>query len=284
MSWLGVVTKKLPSTKKVSVILSPGETYSFDPDRMKLFVLGKEVKILGYSNIIRGELGKARLIKKDIGWFVHVTIKFKGRREKPKGLIAVYVNEEFLTAGNDEIVVQIPTRYYDALHLIKLAEGLKKKYGETFYHSRHIQERYKQLYMRAKNIQVDFAKKAGNWVVDTAKSLGANTIALEDLRGFWEKLDRMQKTLLQYNRIQKWIEWQARKYGMNVIYVSPRITSLTCPKCKGKMVDLGNRTVKCLNCGYEDNRDYVAVYNLYGRGRWALSTALGVSSPKEESY
>ena len=282
-SWLGEMTRKLPSTKKVSVILSSGITYSFDPDRMKLFVLGKDVKILGYSRVIRGELSQARLIKKDMGWFVHVTIKFKGRREKPKGIIAVDVNQEFLTAGNNEVVVQIPTRYYDALHLIKLAEGLKEKYGETFYHSRHIQHRYEELWVRAKNIQVDFAKKAGEWVVDVARGLGANTIVLEDLRGLWEKLDKMQKTLLQYSRIQKWIEWQAKKHGMNVVYVSPRYTSLTCPKCKGAMVDLGNRTVKCLNCGYEDNRDYVAVYNLYGRGRWALSTALGVSSPKEES-
>ena len=59
--------------------------------------------------------------------------------------------------------------------------------------------------MRAKNVQVDFAKKAGKWVVDVARSMSANTIVLE---GLWEK---------------------------------------------------------------------------YGRGHWALSTALGVSSPKEES-
>ena len=261
-SWLGEVTKKLPSVKNVSVILSPSKTYSFDPDRMKLYVLGEEVKILGYSKIYRGELSEARLRRKNDNWYVHVVVKFEGRRKKPKEPIAVYVNEEFVTAGNYEVVVQIPTRYHEALHLIKLAEGLKAKYGKTFYHSRHIQHRYKELYVRAKNVQVDFAKKAGKWVVDTAKSLGANVIVLEDLKGLWGKLDRMQRFLLQYNRIQKWIEWQARKYGMSVIYVSPRHTSLTCPKCKGPMKDIGNRTVKCLNCGYEDNSDYVAVKNI----------------------
>ena len=283
-AWLGEVTKKLPAVKTMAVVLSPGITYSFDPDRMKLFILGREVKVLGYSEIYRGELSEARLLKKDNGWFVHIAVKFKGRKVKPKGIIAVDINEEFITAGNEEAVVQIPTRYHDAMHLIKLAEGLKVKYGKTFYHSKRIQQRYKELWKRAKNIQVDFAKKAGKWVVDVAKKLGANTIVLEDLKGLWEKLDRTQKFLLQYKRVQNWIEWQARKYGLNVIYVSPPSTPLKCPKCKGPMVDTGNRTVKCLNCGYEDNRDYVAVYNLYGRGRWALSTALGMSSPIREGY
>lgn len=284
-SWIGVKIKgahepkRLPKIKKVSVILTPGITFSFDIYNQKLYILGKETKILGHSKLYFGELAQSRLIKKDDGWYLHTTVRMKERRVRPRGLIAVDINEEFIMAGNNEIVVDIPTRFYDAWHYIKVAEGLKEKYGEKFKYSRRIQFRYRQLYKKAKLILMDSAKKIGKWVVDVATMLNANVIVLEKIQGL--DMSKTMSLLFQYKRIQEWIEWQARKHGMKVLYVSPRYSSLTCPKCKGPMTETKDRMVKCLNCGFEDNRDYVAVRNLYGRGYWLLSTALRKSSPEK---
>ena len=277
-SWLGGESKKLPKARKVSVILTPGKTYDFNAHNISLSILGEETKILGYSILYYGEIAEARLLKKDNGWFVHITVRMKQKNVKPLGLVAVNINGDFIVVGNDKVVVEIPTRFYDAWHYVKVAEGLKKKYGKKFKHSKHILSRYKYFYKRAKSILVDSAKKMGKWAIDVALALNANVIALEKIRGL--KMSKTSAMLFQYSRIQWWIEWQARKHGLKVIKVPPIHSSPTCPRCKAYMVETENRMVKCLNCGYEEDRDYMAVKNLYGRGRWLLSTALRKSFGK----
>ncbi|MCY0883988.1 MAG: zinc ribbon domain-containing protein, partial [Acidianus infernus] len=79
--------------------------------------------------------------------------------------------------------------------------------------------------------------------------------------------------LMQYRRIQYWIEWQAKKHGMIVEYVNPRYSSVSCPKCGHKMVEIAYRYFHCPSCGYENDRDVIAVMNLNGRGSLTLSTA-----------
>jgi len=89
--------------------------------------------------------------------------------------------------------------------------------------------------------------------------------------------------LMQYRRIQQWIEWQAKKYGLKVIKISPAYSSATCPKCGALMRESGYRTPKYEKCGFEEHRDYVSVLNLYGRGSLTLSTAHGMKGGKGHS-
>jgi putative transposase len=55
---------------------------------------------------------------------------------------------------------------------------------------------------------------------------------------------------MQYRRVQYWIEWQAKKSGLKIVYVDPRY-STHCPKC--------------VKCGYENDCDVIAIMNLYER-------------------
>ena len=125
---------------------------------------------------------------------------------------------------------------------------------------------------------MDFAKKVGRWIVDIALLLKANVIVLERLTkminrvGDLRKNYRLKLYLMQYRRIQKWIEWEAQKHGLKVIKVNPAYSSTTCPKCGTLMKESDYRTFHCPNCGFEENRDYIAVLNLYGRGLLHLST------------
>jgi len=38
--------------------------------------------------------------------------------------------------------------------------------------------------------------------------------------------------------LQSWIEWQAKKECLAIIYVNPTNTSKTCPKCKSLNTEL----------------------------------------------
>nr|WP_277346523.1 zinc ribbon domain-containing protein [Acidianus sulfidivorans] len=126
---------------------------------------------------------------------------------------------------------------------------------------------------------LDFAKKVGKQIVDEAKRLNANVIVLENLNRMINRVNHLSKNyrdklyLMQYRRVQEWIQQQAMKRGMKVIFVDAKYSSQTCPKCGSKMTESGYRTLKCEKCGFEENRDYIAVMNLYGRGSLSLSTA-----------
>jgi len=101
-------------------------------------------------------------------------------------------------------------------------------------------------------------------------------VAIDDLTGLKEKIRELPKehrtkmTLLAYRRLLWWIKWQAAKRGVVVVEVDPRGTSTTCPKCGGKMTEVGHRRMKCTACSYEEDRDVVAILNIEKRGHKRL--------------
>jgi putative transposase len=71
--------------------------------------------------------------------------------------------------------------------------------------------------------------------------------------------------LMQYRRVQYWIEWQAKKNGLKVIYVDPHYSFTHCSKCCNEMKEASHRHFKCVKCGYENDRDVIAIMSLYER-------------------
>jgi len=299
LSWLENPNRKKskPRIKSVSVILTPKASYNLDLNKMRLSILGYETPILGYSRTLLQyrdyKIAEAKLVKRGKSWFLFITFK-KGKEKKkeefkPTGVIAVDINQDFITVGNDKQIIEVPTRLDDAYHYVLEAHKLQKKYPTKWRYSKKILNRIAHFYRRARNILVDFAKKAGKWVVEIALLLRANVIVLEKLKKLVNHVNELRKDyrlklyLMQYRRIQKWIEWQAKKYGLKVIKVSPAYSSTTCPKCGALMKESGYRTFRCPNCGFEDHRDYIAVLNLYGRGSLTLSTAHGMKGGKNHS-
>jgi len=319
LSWLENPRKNKtkPRIKSVSVILTPKLSYNLNLKKMRLSIMGCKTPILGYSSTLLlykdRKIAEAKLVKRGKDWFIHITFSKKEEKGKAKkkeeglttesenkeekkkeefkvtGIVAVDVNQDFLTVGNDKAVVEIPTRLDDAYHYVEEAQKLQQKYPTKWKYSKHIQNRIAHFFRRERNILMDFAKKVGRWIVDIALLLKANVIVLERLTkmikhvGDLRKNYRLKLYLMQYGRIQKWIEWEAQKYGLKVIKVNPAYSSTTCPKCGTLMKESDYRTFRCPNCGFEEHRDYISVLNLYGRGTLHLSTAHGVKGGKDYS-
>ncbi len=275
---------RFPILKNVSLWLTPKASYTVNFNAMTARILGQEVKIIGYPrNLIKYkdfQVKEARLVKREDRWYLNVTMKKQILIEKEvKGIVAVDINMDLITLGNNKQVIEVPTRLDDAAHFKKLAANLQKKHPRRWKENRRILNRTKGFHKKARNIVQDFARKAGKQVVEEAKRLNADYIVLEDLNRMITRVKNLKKGyrdrlyLMQYKRVQYWIEWQAKKNGLNVVYVNPAYSSTTCPHCGAKMAESGYRTLKCERCGYEDNRDHIAVFNLYGRGSLTLSTA-----------
>jgi len=303
ISWLGNLNEKKskPRIKSVSVILTPGLSYNLNLKRVRLSILGYKTQILGYSRTLSlykdWKITEAKLVKRGKNWFLHITFERvdenkKGRKKENKqkekkeeeefkvtGIVAVDVNQDFIMVGNDKKVIEIATRLDDAKHYVNETQKLQKKYPTKWKSSKHILNRVAHFYRRERNILIDFAKKVGKWIVEIALLLKANVIVLEELNKMIYRVNDLRKNyrlklyLMQYSRIQRWVEWQAKKYGLRVKYVNPAYSSTSCPRCGTLMKESNYRTFKCPRCGFEENRDYMAVLNLYGRGSLTFSTA-----------
>jgi IS605 OrfB family transposase len=276
---------RFPRVYKPTVWLTPKASYnvSFDKMTVRIASVG-ELPILGYPRNLKEYMSwrmrEARLVIKSGKAFLKVVFE-KPREEsvKPKESIAVDVNmSEIVVGKDDEHYVRIPTRLHEVHHWKSLAENLQKKYPRRWRGNKRILYRVRSFHQRARRVMEDFARKVGKWVVEIAEDFGANVIKLESLKNLIKNVDKLPKEfrdklyLMQYRRLQYWISWQAKKRGMTVEFVNPKYSSVSCPKCGQRMVEVSHRWFKC-SCGYENDRDVIAVVNLNGRGSLTLSTA-----------
>ena len=92
--------------------------------------------------------------------------------------------------------------------------------------------RVRSFHVKAKRVAEDFARKVEKWVV-RAKRMGASIIKLESLKNLIRNVDRLAKEfrdklyLMQYHRVQRWIQWQAKKQCLLVEFVNPKYSSFT---------------------------------------------------------
>ncbi|MFP3163833.1 MAG: RNA-guided endonuclease TnpB family protein [Acidianus sp.] len=275
---------RFPRVYKPTVWLTPKASYNVSLEAMIVRIASVgELPILGYPRNLREYMSwrmrEARLVIKDGKAFLKVVFEKDEESIEPKESIAVDINmAEVVVGKDDKHYVRIPTRLHEVHHWKSLAENLQKKYPRRWRENKRILYRVRSFHLKARRIMEDFARKVGKWVVEIAEDFGANVIKLENLRNLIKNVDRLPREfrdklyLMQYRRIQYWIEWQAKKRGMTVEFVNASYSSVSCPKCGQKMREVSHRWFKC-SCGYENDRDVIAIMNLNGRGSLTLSTA-----------
>ncbi|MEM3925919.1 MAG: RNA-guided endonuclease TnpB family protein [Metallosphaera sp.] len=275
---------RFPRVYRPTVWLTPKASYNIDFNKMVARIVNVgELPILGYPRNIKDymnwKMKEARLVIKGDKAFLKVVFEKPEETVELKGSVAVDINMNEIVVGRDDThYVRIPTRLYDVYHWKSLAEALMRKYPKRWKENERILNRTRHFHAKARRIMEDFARKVGKWVVDIARVLDANVIKLENLKNLIKHVDKLSSEfrdklyLMQYRRVQYWIEWQAKKHGLLVVYVNPHYSSVSCPKCGKKMVEVSYRWFKCI-CGYENDRDVIAIMNLNGRGSLTLSTA-----------
>ena len=198
----------------------------------------------------------------------------------PKGVLAVDINEKQIVIGNSSGQKRIETPINRALYYVRLAEDLKWEYyykdskdskGYPAWRRRSgILDRINYFKIKASNIIEDWARKLSRDIVMEAKRKQL-AIAREDLTGLREHIRRLPKsheralTWLGYRKLEHWLDWEAKKNGVPLVIVDPANTSTTCPKCGAKLVEVGYRRFRCPRCGFEADRDTIAVLNIEKR-------------------
>ncbi|WP_175060081.1 RNA-guided endonuclease TnpB family protein [Thermococcus sp. 2319x1] len=223
-------------------------------------------------------VGQAWLVKTPRGVFINVVFSKEVEVGEPETLVGVDLNENNVTlslpnGGFVQIITherEIRTGYFVKRRKIqkKLRTGKKRK---------ELLEKYGE---RERNRLNDLYHKLANKIVELAEKYGG--IALEDLTEIRESIRysaEMNGRLHRWSfrKLQSIIEYKAKLKGINVVFVNPAHTSSLCPVCGEKLSPNGCRVLKCLNCGFEADRDVVGSWNI----RLRALKMWGVSVPPE---
>ena len=192
--------------------------------------------------------------------------------EPSENAVAVDLNFEEVVMGNHEFEARFRTPLRKIMHLKKNhIEKTQRKYNRQWKYVKGIRKAISRWWRRISNFTEDFVKQVSRRIVKIAKRFGYDTIVLEDLNGLRDEQVKLRKswrerfTFFTYRKLQSWIEWQAKKEGLSVIYVNPSNTSKTCPKCRSLNTEFRERILICKDCGFTMNRDSVAVINLVNK-------------------
>jgi IS605 OrfB family transposase len=218
---------------------------------------------------------EARLLLKDGKFILKISKRVpEPAKYSPSGVLAVDVNERQIVVGNSHDELRLNTNIERALHYKQLAENLQKRHSSSkcnaWLRRRGIRKRIKSFHRKARNIIDDWAKKVSHTIVLLAKQR-QHAVAREDLTNLVEALRKLPKEhktallILGYRRLEYWIDWKSKKHGVPSIIINPKGTSSICPICGSKLVEISYRRFKCPKCGFEADRDTIAVLNIEKR-------------------
>ena len=212
-------------------------------------------------------------------------VKVPPKKECRKRALAVDINLNEIVVGNTDKYLErrYPTAFKELEPYRGLLERLRRKYPrqgsyDPLERRRGLRRRIWLTKKKMSKIDRHYMKEIAKEIVDYARTLGY-CIILENLRGLRERVKeesskprevKAKMSVLAYSRLAKWIIILAKLNGVPYVFVDPRGTSTTCPRCGAKMVQvedpvIGKRTMYCPNCGFKEDRDTVALINLVKR-------------------
>ena len=119
-----------------------------------------------------------------------------------------------------------------------------------------------------RNVNHTISKRLVAKAEDTGRA-----IVLENLKGIRgqtmvRKAQRRRHNSWSFNQLRQFIEYKAKMAGVPVMFVNPRGTSHTCPRCERQ--EKKNRPSRdrfeCVGCGLAGPADYIAALNIAARG------------------
>lgn len=123
----------------------------------------------------------------------------------------------------------------------------------------------KRIKDRESRIVRDLNHKMSRKIVEIAKNNGCG-IKLEDLEGIRKtkkqaKSFRYSLNSWSFYQLRTFVEYKAKLHGIAVAYIEPAYTSKACSRC-GHIGDRNGKAFKCPTCGYVENADVNASFNI----------------------
>lgn len=241
-------------------------TFSIKEDTLSLFTIGGRLKLqyqLGAFQeqyLVRGKVKEAELIRRGKRWFFNLVLELSEKEMKETGVFFG------IDCGENNLATTSTGTLYGG-------GELRHKRDKFLARRKKLQSNgsraAKQLLKRISGKEARCVKETNHLVsksiIKEAIGLGVKTIVLEDLKHIRKRIKgnkRMRSRLHRWpwHQLQRFIEYKAQTEGINIHYVCPAYSSLTCSFCSC----LGTRhkhQFKCSNCGSYQHSDRNAAIN-----------------------
>jgi putative transposase len=250
-------------------------------NKIGFFIGDRKIRWIEFrgETLPKGMIRESIIKKKNKEWYCHLKIRIEIPKVKSyKRCLGVDLGIAKTAAvadcnGNNTRFFKGEPYRFKKEHYQNLRTKLqpKIKQGNVYKLLKRIREKEANW---VKNENHRISKEIVNMAVKNKRS-----IALEKLTGITERLkvNRKTKKMLKgwsFRQLDTFIEYKAKLAGIKVIYVDPRETSKTCPKCR--YCSRNNRRTqsvfKCRKCGYESNADRVGAMNIALKGTELLAS------------
>ncbi len=215
---------------------------------------------------------------------VVIPFRFEYKPYMPRRILALDVNLRQLTLYDGRRVRRIKTRYLEALRLKHLAEEVQKRHPYSWRRNSRLLGLVGALHRRSARIVLDWSRKMAKYLILRARKMRA-AIAIEDLEKLWHTVSQKSNTLADklsrfaYRKLLQALEAKAVECNVPLVYVNPKNTSRTCPRC-GAQLHYTHRLAVCPRCGFVADRDTVGAMNVYKRALTVFAPCLGRGAPR----
>ena len=217
-------------------------------------------------SLLKGQRGETDLVYRNGSFYLMTTCDVD---EKPK-----LTPESYL--GVDLGVVNIATDSDGKVHSAKAIKNVRYRHRELRKKlqskgTKATRKRLKKLSGKERRFATWVNHNISKEIVATAKDTGRG-VALEDLTNIRKRVTarKPQRATLHswsFFQLRSFIEYKAKREGVQVVTVDPRNTSRTCPCCGH--IDKANRPSQsafcCVSCGFSGHADTIAAGNISRR-------------------
>jgi len=219
----------------------------------------------------------AVLVYRDKAFFLHVTINKAVPEPKGSNPVGVDIGMNKLLVASNGFKIKGKAILRRRRHFRELRSSLQSKGTKS------AKRRLKRLSGKERRWVNTILHQVSKQFVNILKE--GDVVVMEKLTGIRNRAKHRKSQngdfhSWAFRKLQFFIEYKALERGIPVVYVSPKNTSITCPRCGH--VDKANRRsqslFRCVKCGFQHNADYVASLNL-SRVELARSGRAAVNPP-----
>ncbi len=252
--------------KETSSIHYCARTFTLKGETLSLFSIHKRIKCsfqIGAHQkkyLEEGKIKEGELVRRGKRWFFHLVLDIPEMPLKKEGtFLGIDLGE------NNIAVTSNGTIYGGGKLRAERDRFLDRRRKLQSNGSKAAKRCLKRISGKESRRVKETNHRVSKALIEEAISCQTNVIALEDLKNIRKRIkgNKRMRTRLHrwpWRELQQFVEYKAEGQGIEVVYVRPEYSSLTCSQCRS----LGIRKkhlFKCLSCGSYQHSDRNAAVN-----------------------
>lgn len=219
------------------------------------------------SHINNGaKLGKASLFRKGSKYFFAVTVTIETGKANEDNVMGIDIglNQLAVASIKNSDGIEINRQFHngrEAGYFRRKNKSIRRSLGKA-----KKPKKIEELKNKESRYITNLNHKISRKLVNLAVQEKVSTLVMEDLAGIRKvhSANRYDKNLNSwaFYELQQFIEYKAKKEGIEVVYVNPKYTSQTCSKCGVVAKSNRKRNLYSCKCGNRLHSDLNAARNI----------------------